>query len=119
MTYERTISIAVVGSGYVGLVAAVCFAEIGHRVVCVDKDERKIRNAAQTAACPSMSAFFPNCSIVIEDRTLRVFDKSYGSDPAGDCNLHRRGHPAERLRPRGPVLCGCGRQRNRAFDRQL
>jgi UDPglucose 6-dehydrogenase len=36
------IQIAVIGSGYVGLVAAVCFAEIGHQVVCVDNDERKV-----------------------------------------------------------------------------
>jgi UDPglucose 6-dehydrogenase len=36
------IQIAVVGSGYVGLVAAVCFAEIGHSVVCVDNDEKKV-----------------------------------------------------------------------------
>lgn len=36
-------SIAVVGSGYVGLVAAACFAEIGHQVVCVDNDESKVR----------------------------------------------------------------------------
>ena len=35
--------IAVVGSGYVGLVAGVCFADSGHTVVCVDVDERKIR----------------------------------------------------------------------------
>lgn len=34
--------IAVVGSGYVGLVAAMCFAEMGHSVVCVDNDERKV-----------------------------------------------------------------------------
>src|ERR1700753_1403258 len=36
------IKIAVVGSGYVGLVAAVCFAEMGHEVICVDNDERKV-----------------------------------------------------------------------------
>ena len=39
---SKTIQIAVVGSGYVGLVAAVCFAEIGHNVVCVDNDETKV-----------------------------------------------------------------------------
>jgi UDPglucose 6-dehydrogenase len=39
---NEQINIAVVGSGYVGLVAAACFAEIGHNVICVDNDERKI-----------------------------------------------------------------------------
>ena len=36
------IRIVVVGSGYVGLVAAVCFAEMGHSVICVDNDDRKV-----------------------------------------------------------------------------
>ena len=39
---EDVCHIAVVGSGYVGLVAAICFAEIGHRVICVDNDEGKV-----------------------------------------------------------------------------
>jgi UDPglucose 6-dehydrogenase len=34
--------IVMVGSGYVGLVSGSCFADFGHRVVCVDKDARKI-----------------------------------------------------------------------------
>jgi UDPglucose 6-dehydrogenase len=36
------LTIAVIGSGYVGLIAAVCFAEIGHSVVCVDNDREKV-----------------------------------------------------------------------------
>jgi UDPglucose 6-dehydrogenase len=39
----QPVTIAVVGSGYVGLVAAACFAEIGHRVICVDNDESKVK----------------------------------------------------------------------------
>ena len=34
--------IAIIGTGYVGLVSGTCFAEIGHEVVCVDKDPSKI-----------------------------------------------------------------------------
>ena len=34
--------IAVVGTGYVGLVSGVCFSDFGHDVVCVDKDPAKI-----------------------------------------------------------------------------
>ena len=40
---SKPVSICVIGSGYVGLVAAVCFAEMGHRVLCVDNDEAKIK----------------------------------------------------------------------------
>ncbi len=35
--------ISVVGTGYVGLVTGVCFAEMGHTVCCVDVDEDKVK----------------------------------------------------------------------------
>ncbi|MEM6824580.1 MAG: UDP-glucose/GDP-mannose dehydrogenase family protein [Pseudomonadota bacterium] len=34
--------IAMIGTGYVGLVSGVCFSDFGHEVTCVDKDARKI-----------------------------------------------------------------------------
>jgi UDPglucose 6-dehydrogenase len=34
--------IAMIGTGYVGLVSGACFADFGHRVCCVDKDDSKI-----------------------------------------------------------------------------
>jgi UDPglucose 6-dehydrogenase len=36
--------IAIVGSGYVGLVTGTCLADFGHSVVCVDRDGTKIAN---------------------------------------------------------------------------
>jgi UDPglucose 6-dehydrogenase len=34
-------NIAIVGSGYVGLVTGACFAQVGHHVICVDNNEQK------------------------------------------------------------------------------
>ena len=36
-------NIAIIGSGYVGLVTGVCLASIGHKVICVDNNQEKIR----------------------------------------------------------------------------
>jgi len=50
--------IAVVGSGYVGLVAGACFAELGHDVILVDNDESKLA-ALQQGAVPIHEHFLP------------------------------------------------------------
>src|SRR5215471_2140828 len=50
--------IAVIGSGYVGLVSAACFAEIGHQVVSVDNDQEKIATLLQ-GGIPIHEHFLP------------------------------------------------------------
>jgi UDPglucose 6-dehydrogenase len=34
--------LCIIGSGYVGLVTGACFSEVGHNVICVDNDQRKV-----------------------------------------------------------------------------
>ncbi|MFZ1009126.1 MAG: UDP-glucose/GDP-mannose dehydrogenase family protein [Candidatus Sulfotelmatobacter sp.] len=50
--------IAVVGSGYVGLVAGACFADLGHDVILVDNDERKLA-ALKNGEIPIHEKFLP------------------------------------------------------------
>ncbi len=40
-------NIAIIGTGYVGLVTGTCFAETGHRVTCVDNDPAKLEKLSQ------------------------------------------------------------------------
>jgi UDPglucose 6-dehydrogenase len=54
--------IAMIGTGYVGLVSGACFSDFGHDVVCVDKDEAKI-NALQAGAMP---IFEPGLAQLVE-----------------------------------------------------
>jgi UDPglucose 6-dehydrogenase len=44
-------NIAIIGSGYVGLVSGACLADFGHNVICVDKDAEKI-SALDRGECP-------------------------------------------------------------------
>ena len=34
--------LCMIGTGYVGLVSGVCFADLGNNVICVDKDQQKL-----------------------------------------------------------------------------
>ncbi len=43
--------LSIIGSGYVGLVTGACFADVGHNVVCVDNDPRKVE-ALQAGRVP-------------------------------------------------------------------
>jgi UDPglucose 6-dehydrogenase len=56
---SKQVTICVLGSGYVGLVAAVCFAEIGHKVICVDNNEAKVK-MLQTGGVPIYEEHLPD-----------------------------------------------------------
>lgn len=36
-------NLCIIGTGYVGLVTGTCFAEVGHHVICVDNDDKKVQ----------------------------------------------------------------------------
>jgi UDPglucose 6-dehydrogenase len=55
---SKPVSICVIGSGYVGLVASVSFAEIGHQVICVDNDEAKV-NILREGGVPIFERHLP------------------------------------------------------------
>ncbi len=40
---DYKINIAMVGAGYVGLITSACFAELGYKVICTDKEQDKIK----------------------------------------------------------------------------
>ena len=54
--------IAMVGSGYVGLVSGACFADFGHDVICIDKDQGKIDRLLEGA----MPIYEPGLAELVE-----------------------------------------------------
>ncbi|HEX8712649.1 MAG TPA: UDP-glucose/GDP-mannose dehydrogenase family protein, partial [Terracidiphilus sp.] len=71
-----SVSICVIGSGYVGLVAAACFAEMGHRVICVDNDEARVK-LLQEGGVPIFEEHLPELLERHRDRGV-VFSSDLG-----------------------------------------
>ena len=72
--------IAMIGSGYVGLVSGACLADFGHNVTCVDKDQDKIA-ALNRGAVP---IFEPGLDDLIANNTRERAPRLY-------VGCHRRG----------------------------
>ena len=75
---SKSVSICVIGSGYVGLVAAVCFAEMGHRVVCVDNDEAKVKTLRE-GGVPIFEDHLPQLLALHRDRGVEFTSDLAGS----------------------------------------
>jgi UDP-N-acetyl-D-mannosaminuronate dehydrogenase len=71
--------VGIVGCGYVGPVTAACLAHLGHRVVCVDKDEGKLAGL-RSGGCPSTSRASRSGSWMGELRRQRL---RFSSDLSG------------------------------------
>jgi UDPglucose 6-dehydrogenase len=67
--------IAVVGTGYVGLVTGTCFAETGNQVTCVDIDEKKVQSLSKG----KMTIYEPGLDVLF-DRNLKEGRLSFTTD---------------------------------------
>ena len=86
--------VAVVGSGYVGLVAGACLADLGHEVILVDNDPEKLK-ALRKAGYRSMKIFCPN-SGPPSWAPAHFFRRFERSRPPQLDDFHCRGHSAYR-----------------------
>ncbi len=106
--------IGVVGTGYVGLVSAVCFAHLGHDVVCMDVDEGKIARLSRG----DVPIYEPGLEKLMADNAGRLsFTTSYDEvlaacrilfiavdtppSPSGDADLSRVQHATREIAARG------------------
>ena len=95
--------IAVVGTGYVGLVLGACLAENGNTVICVDKDEAKIA----TLKAGKMPIYEPGLEEMVR-RNCAEERLSFTTDLAGCGARHPRSSssPSARRRARtAPPIC--------------
>src|SRR3989441_764122 len=69
--------IAMIGTGYVGLVSGACFSDFGHTVTCVDKDAGKIAQISSGA----LPIYEPGLDVLVTGN-VKAGRLSFSSDPA-------------------------------------
>lgn len=94
--------VTVLGTGYVGLVSGVCLSELGHRVICADKDKEKIKTLQQAKlpihedgllcllkknVSANRLSFSSNIEASIHDSDIIIIAVGTPLDADGNCTL--------------------------------
>ena len=106
--------IGVVGTGYVGLVSAVCFAHLGHDVVCMDIDEGKIARLERgevpiyepgleklVADNATRLSFTTSTDVLLERCRILFIAVDTPPSPSGDADLSRVQRAVREIAARG------------------
>src|SRR5215469_2943562 len=96
MTPDSKRDVAIFGLGYVGCVTAACLAELGHRVVGVDRDVRKVQSISECRAPfyePGLEEIVRNA---VHSGRLRATDSPAKALEEADLALICVGTPSER-----------------------
>jgi hypothetical protein len=103
-------NVAVIGTGYVGLVTGTVFADLGNEVICVDKVEEKVEMLKAGKAPIYEPGLEEMLAHNIRDGRLSFTTDLDAAVKQGAGHLHRGGHPPATGRRVGPVAGSrCGR----------
>ena len=90
--HDSRMRIAVIGTGYVGLVAGVCFADAGHDVVCVDTDAKKVAPLRAARSRSTSRARGPRAAATQREERLALHDEPRRGRRRRGGRLHRGRH---------------------------
>jgi len=94
--------IGVIGTGYVGLVSGVCFSDLGNKVICVDKDTRKVemllqgevpiyepglKELIQKNTTEGRLSFTTDISASVQEAEIVIIAVGTPQAPSGEANL--------------------------------